>query len=106
MSMSAENLWKGIPMNDEAPQRACVGCGVEGLDAVKHGAVCVDCGMLPGVRGVWYLVDLHGLFSTWCMMTGCDVLIRRILSTSETAPATQSANLALGDSYVVTGRAT
>ena len=32
-------------MHDAAPQRACVGCGVEGLDAVKHAAVCVDCGM-------------------------------------------------------------
>ena len=29
MSMSAENLWKGIPINDEVPQRACVGCGVK-----------------------------------------------------------------------------
>ena len=45
MSMSANNLWKGIPMRDAAPQREdCIGCGIEGLDAVKHAAVCVDCG--------------------------------------------------------------
>ena len=79
---------------------------VKGFCRPLPAAVVVPCAAAPlrrrsenGHRHVDIMIrvtlDIWGLPS--------ELPISGILSTSETAPATQSANLALGDSYVVTG---
>ena len=40
----------------------CVCCGVEGLDADRHGVECVDCGRaVLYTRSVWRLADVYGV---------------------------------------------